>query len=115
GKRSRFGVGGVGGGKVGVVVEKPKTPPSDLALVGVYMFDATVFQAVKAIKPSARGELEITDAIQWLVDQGHVVRPHVIEGWWKHTGKLEDMLEANRIILDTLATRTDGTVEDSDS
>ncbi|MDP2700731.1 MAG: sugar phosphate nucleotidyltransferase, partial [Candidatus Rokubacteria bacterium] len=96
------------------LIEKPKVPPSDLALVGVYMFDATIFQAVKAIKPSARGELEITDAIQWLIDQGHVVRPHIIEGWWKDTGKLEDMLEANRIILDTLVPRTDGVVEDSD-
>jgi glucose-1-phosphate thymidylyltransferase len=96
------------------LVEKPKTPPSDLALVGVYMFDSTIFRAVKAIKPSARGELEITDAIQWLVDAGHVVRPHVIEGWWKDTGKLEDMLEANRILLDTLLPRTDGSVEESE-
>src|SRR5713101_6996281 len=101
-------------GNVVRLIEKPKVPPSDLALVGVYMFDATIFQAVKAIKPSARGELEITDAIQWLIDQGHVVRPHVIEGWWKDTGKLEDMLEANRIILDTLVPRTDGTIERSD-
>src|SRR5216683_2654919 len=94
--------------------EKPKDPPSNLGLVGVYMFDATIFKAVKAIKPSARGELEITDAIQWLIDQGYLVRPHVIEGWWKDTGKLEDMLEANRIILDTLLPRTDGTVVDSE-
>src|SRR6266849_1258432 len=96
------------------LVEKPKDPPSNLGLVGVYMFDATIFKAVKAIKPSARGELEITDAIQWLIDQGYLVRPHVIEGWWKDTGKLEDMLEANRIILDTLLPRTDGTVVDSE-
>src|SRR5262249_59485251 len=61
-----------------------------------------------------RGELEITDAIQWLIDEGYLVRPHVIEGWWKDTGKLEDMLEANRIILDTLLPRTDGIVEDSE-
>jgi glucose-1-phosphate thymidylyltransferase len=111
---TQFGVAELKEGKVVRLTEKPKVPPSDLALVGVYMFDATVFRAVKAIKPSARGELEITDAIQWLIDQGHVVRPHVIEGWWKDTGKLEDMLEANRIILDTLVPRTDGTIERSD-
>jgi len=111
---TQFGVAELRDGKVVRLIEKPKVPPSDLALVGVYMFDATIFQAVKAIKPSARGKLEITDAIQWLIDQGYVVRPHVIEGWWKDTGKLEDMLEANRIILDTLLPRTDGTVVDSE-
>ena len=111
---TQFGVAVLKDGQVVRLVEKPKQPPSNLGLVGVYMFDATVFRAVKAIKPSARGELEITDAIQWLIDQGYLVRPHVIEGWWKDTGKLEDMLEANRIILDTLLPRTDGTVEDSE-
>ena len=111
---TQFGVAVLKDGQVVRLVEKPKDPPSNLALVGVYMFDATVFKAVKAIKPSARGELEITDAIQWLIDQGYVVRPHVIEGWWKDTGKLEDMLEANRIILDTLLPRTEGTVVDSE-
>ena len=111
---TQFGVAVLKGGQVVRLVEKPKDPPSNLGLVGVYMFDATVFKAVKAIKPSARGELEITDAIQWLIDQGFVVRPHVIEGWWKDTGKLDDMLEANRIILDTLLPRNDGTVEDSE-
>jgi glucose-1-phosphate thymidylyltransferase len=78
------------------------------------MFDATIGKAVKAIRPSARGELEITDAIQWLIDQGYLVRPHVIEGWWKDTGRLEDMLEANRIILDTLLPRCEGAVEASE-
>jgi len=111
---SQFGVAELRDGNVVRLVEKPKTPPSDLALVGVYMFDSTIFEAVKAIVPSARGELEITDAIQWLIDHGHVVRPHVIEGWWKDTGRLEDMLEANRIILDTLAPRTEGQVEQSE-
>jgi glucose-1-phosphate thymidylyltransferase len=96
------------------LLEKPKVPPSDLALVGVYMFDASIFEAAKAIKPSGRGELEITDAIQWLIDTGHTVVPHIISGWWKDTGKLEDMLEANRIILDTLVARNDGTVTDSE-
>src|SRR5215469_11712642 len=111
---TQFGVAVLRDGQVVRLVEKPKQPPSNLGLVGVYMFDATVFKAVKAIRPSARGELEITDAIQWLIDEGYLVRPHVIEGWWKDTGKLEDMLEANRIILDTLLPRTEGTVEDSE-
>jgi glucose-1-phosphate thymidylyltransferase len=78
------------------------------------MFDARVFEAVKAITPSARGELEITDAIQWLIDRGRTVRPFVITGWWKDTGKLEDILEANRIILDGLEPRTEGVVERSE-
>jgi glucose-1-phosphate thymidylyltransferase len=111
---TQFGVAELSDGRVVRLIEKPKVPPSDLALVGVYMFDHHIFAAAKAIKPSARGELEITDAIQWLIDQHHVVRPHVIEGWWKDTGKLEDMLEANRIILDTLMARVEGEVVDSD-
>ena len=110
----QFGVAELADGKVVRLVEKPSQPPSDLALVGVYMFDRTVFEAVKAIKPSARGELEITDAIQRLIDTGRTVRPHVIEGWWKDTGKLEDLLEANRIILDTLEPRLEGEIEASE-
>jgi glucose-1-phosphate thymidylyltransferase len=111
---SRFGVAELRDGRVVRLLEKPPTPPSDLALVGVYMFDASVFRAVKAITPSARGELEITDAIQWLIDAGQTVRPHIIDGWWKDTGRLEDLLEANRIILDTLVPRQEGTVERSE-
>ncbi len=110
---TQFGVAELRAGRVVRLVEKPAHPPSDLALVGVYMFDANVFKAVKAISPSARGELEITDAIQWLIDHDYVVRPHVIDGWWKDTGRLEDMLEANRIILDGLVARSEGVVEDS--
>jgi glucose-1-phosphate thymidylyltransferase len=110
----RFGVAELADGRVVRLVEKPKNPASDLALVGVYMFDRAVFDAVKAIRPSARGELEITDAIQWLIDHGQVVVPHVIDGWWKDTGKLEDMLEANRIILDTIERRIEGEVEASE-
>ncbi len=98
-------------GKVVGLVEKPKEPKSDLALVGVYMFGPEIFDSVKRIRPSARNELEITDAIQDLIDRGLDVRPHIVDGWWKDTGKLEDMLEANRLILDTLERRVEGTVD----
>lgn len=108
-----FGVAEVEGDRVVRLIEKPQNPPSDLALVGVYMFDSNVFTAVKAIKPSARGELEITDAIQYLIDEGFRVESHTITGWWKDTGKLEDMLEANRIILDGLQTDIRGEVDDA--
>jgi glucose-1-phosphate thymidylyltransferase len=89
-------------GTVKRLVEKPREPRSNLALVGVYMFDATIFESVRSIQPSARGELEITDAIQHLIDRGLAVHPHQVRGWWKDTGKLEDMLEANRIVLEAL-------------
>jgi len=101
GNPEQFGVAELDRGRVVRLTEKPRQPKSDLALVGVYMFDDTIFDAVKAIKPSGRQELEITDAIQWLIDHGHSVHPHLVTGWWKDTGKIEDMLEANRIILDT--------------
>jgi glucose-1-phosphate thymidylyltransferase len=108
---SQFGVAELENGRVVRLTEKPKEPRSDLALVGVYMFDDSVFEAVKAIRPSARNELEITDAIQWLVDHGKTVHPHLVSGWWKDTGKIEDMLEANRIILDTFTARGMETVD----
>ena len=92
-------------GKVRRLVEKPREPQSNLALVGVYMFDSCIFESVRRIKPSARGELEITDAIQDLIDRGLDVHPHIVRGWWKDTGKLDDMLEANRIVLEGLEVR----------
>jgi glucose-1-phosphate thymidylyltransferase len=101
----QFGVAELANGTVVRLTEKPAHPKSDLALVGVYMFDETIFEAARAIRPSARQELEITDAIQWLVDHGKSVHPHIVSGWWKDTGKIEDMLEANRIILDTFTAR----------
>jgi glucose-1-phosphate thymidylyltransferase len=106
-----FGVAELANGRVVRLVEKPKEPKSDLALVGVYMFSPAVFDSVKRIKPSFRNELEITDAIQDLIDRGLDVRPHLVDGWWKDTGKLEDMLEANRLILDTIVRRVDGCVD----
>src|SRR5215218_2888096 len=87
-------------GKVRRLVEKPAEPKSNLALVGVYMFDASIFESVRRIEPSARGELEITDAIQDLIERGLDVHPHIVRGWWKDPGKLDDMLEANRIVLE---------------
>src|SRR5579864_1555462 len=108
-----FGVAELEGDRVVRLVEKPKVPKSDLALVGVYMFGPEVFTSVKRIRPSFRNELEITDAIQDLIDRSLEVRPHIVEGWWKDTGKLEDMLEANRLILDTFERRVEGTIERS--
>jgi glucose-1-phosphate thymidylyltransferase len=100
-------------GRVVRLVEKPSEPATDLALVGVYMFTAQIHDAARAIEPSARGELEITDAIQHIVDGGLRVEPHIVRGWWKDTGRLEDMLEANRLILDNLSERIDGELIDS--
>jgi len=103
GNPQQYGVAELNGeGQILRLVEKPKTPRSNLALVGIYMFDHHVFEAVEGIKPSWRGELEITDAIQWLVDHGHKVYPYVHQGWWIDTGKMEDMLEANRLVLDEI-------------
>jgi len=106
-----FGVAELSNGRVVNLVEKPREPKSDLALVGVYMFSHEVFDSVKRITPSFRNELEITDAIQNLIDRGLEVRPHIVDGWWKDTGKLEDMLEANRLILETIERRIEGNVD----
>src|SRR5918995_2038033 len=108
-----YGVAELHDGRVARLVEKPKEPETNLALVGVYMFTPSIFEAARAIEPSWRGELEITDAIQTLVDRGRRVDPHIVHGWWKDTGQVQDMLEANRLILDDLMERVDGELVDT--
>ena len=109
---SQFGVAELADdGHVIRLEEKPAQPRSDLALAGVYLFGPAVHDAVAAIRPSARGELEITDAIQQLVDTGRAVRSHVVQGYWKDTGRVEDILDANRTMLDLLPTQVDGTLD----
>ncbi|MBO0835990.1 MAG: glucose-1-phosphate thymidylyltransferase [Actinobacteria bacterium] len=98
-------------GRVIGLEEKPQQPKSDLALVGVYMFTQAIHQAVRQLKPSWRGELEITEAIQWLIEQNETIRSTVITGYWKDTGCVTDMLEVNRLVLETLEPRLDGTVD----
>ncbi len=108
----RFGVAVLGpDGSVVSLVEKPAEPPSDLALVGVYLFDRRIHEAVRAIKPSERGELEITDAIRWLIDNGHSVRHEVLNGWWKDTGAVAPLLEGNRLVLEAIETSLMGTID----
>jgi glucose-1-phosphate thymidylyltransferase len=108
----RFGIASLDGdGNVVHLVEKPSDPPSDLAVVGVYLFTSRVHDAVAAIQPSDRGELEITDAIQWLIDQGDQVRCELLTGWWIDTGKLTPLLEANRLLLEKIESNVEGTVD----
>jgi glucose-1-phosphate thymidylyltransferase len=108
-----YGVAELDGERIVRLVEKPPQPATDLALVGVYMFTAGIHDASRAIAPSARGELEITDAIQHLVDDGARVESHIVRGWWKDTGRLDDMLEANRLVLDRIEPRVEGQLVDS--
>jgi glucose-1-phosphate thymidylyltransferase len=111
---SSYGVAELDGERVVRLIEKPKDPPSDLALVGVYMFEPSIFDAARSIEPSWRDELEITDAIQTLIDGGERVEPHIVKGWWKDTGRLADMLEANRLVLEDVEPRNDGELIDSE-
>jgi glucose-1-phosphate thymidylyltransferase len=108
-----YGVAELQAGKVVRLLEKPTQPRTDLALVGVYMFTPQIHEAAKTLRPSARGELEITDAIQKLVDAGRRVEPHIVRGWWKDTGRLEDLLAANRLVLDTIESSVEGDLVES--
>jgi len=108
-----YGVAELEGERVVRLVEKPKDPPSDLALVGVYLFAPSIFDAARRLEPSWRGELEITEAIQGLIDEGRAVSSQVVTGWWKDTGRLADMLEANRLVLEEIETRVEGDVDEA--
>ncbi len=107
---SRFGVAEIENDRILRVVEKPKKPKTDLAIAGVYLFKPSIFAAISEIKPSWRNELEITDAIQKLIDHGKFVRPHIVEGWWKDTGRPRDLLEANQLILSGISSDIKGKV-----
>jgi glucose-1-phosphate thymidylyltransferase len=110
-----FGVAVLEDDRVVRLVEKPKAFVSDLALVGVYLFDDSILEACASLVPSARGEYEITEAIQWLIDHGRTVRAERVQGWWKDTGRPEDLLEANRVLLGVATTRIEGDVDDATS
>jgi len=110
-----FGVAELRDGEIVRLVEKPDVPPSDLALVGIYMFDRHIFEAVTNIKRSRRGELEITDAIQYLIDHGYTVYPYIHKGWWIDTGKPGDMLDCNRLLLETIEPQNLGFVDSESS
>ena len=109
----QFGVAVLEGERIVRLLEKPKDPPSDLAVAGVYVFTPEVLEVIRDLKPSARGEYEITDAIQGLIDRGRRVVGVEVEGWWKDTGRPEDLLDANRLLLEELAPKVEGEVEES--
>ncbi len=108
----RFGVAVLDGDRVVRMVEKPTSFVSDLALVGVYLFDDSILEAADTLEPSARGEYEITEAIQWLIDHGKIVRAEMVSGWWKDTGRPADLLEANRVMLSIVRPGVEGDVDD---
>lgn len=108
-----YGVAELDGERIVRLVEKPKDPPSNLALVGVYLFQPAIFEAARALEPSWRGELEITEAIQSLIEDDHRVESEVVVGWWKDTGQLADMLEANRLVLEEVEHSVEGEVDES--
>ncbi|GAB4311185.1 MAG: glucose-1-phosphate thymidylyltransferase [Candidatus Bipolaricaulota bacterium] len=107
----RFGVAVLEDGRLVRLVEKPPNPPSDLAIVGAYAFTPLVFQAAREVKPSFRGELELTDCLQWLIDHGHPVLPYEADGWWQDVGRPADLLVANRLLLSQIESRVEGEVD----
>ncbi|MBS1880721.1 MAG: glucose-1-phosphate thymidylyltransferase [Actinobacteria bacterium] len=107
-----YGVAELDGERIVRLIEKPKDPPSNLALVGVYLFSPSIFEAARRLEPSWRGEYEITEAIQSLIDDGRTVRSEVVRGWWKDTGQLADMLEANRLVLEEIDPAVEGEVDE---
>jgi glucose-1-phosphate thymidylyltransferase len=112
---SRYGIVDAGeDGEITQLLEKPEDPPSNLAVIGIYVFTNHVFEQIEPLEPSWRQEFEITEAIQGLVEAGHAVQSHVVDGWWKDTGKPEDVLHANRLVLDDLEPRIEGTVENDE-
>jgi glucose-1-phosphate thymidylyltransferase len=108
---STYGVAELKEGRLLRIVEKPDKPVSDLAVVGVYLFDGLVFEAVKSVRPSPRNELEIADALQYLIDNGSEVIPRLVTGWWKDIGTIEDVIEANRLVLAGISTAVRGEVD----
>jgi glucose-1-phosphate thymidylyltransferase len=108
----RFGVPELQDGRIIGIEEKPKNPKSDFAVTGIYIYDSTIFEAVNAIEPSPRGELEISDAHQYLLNKGYKISYSEITGWWKDTGKPYDLLEANRLVLENQETKIDGEVDE---
>lgn len=106
-----FGVALIKDGKILKLIEKPKKPPTNFALVGVYIFNHNVFKAIKTLKPSWRGEYEITDAINWLLKNGYKVNYLKVKGWWKDTGRPEDLIEVNRILLEDLSENIKGKIK----
>jgi glucose-1-phosphate thymidylyltransferase len=111
---SSYGVAELEADRIVSLVEKPEDPPSDLALVGVYMFTSSIFEMAEGLEPSARGELEITEAIQALIDRDLTVDYEIVDGWWKDTGMLDDILEANRLVLEEVEADLSGMVEASE-
>ena len=109
-----LGVAVVENGRISRLVEKPAEPPSNLAVAGVYVFDSSIHEAIEGLEPGAKGEYQITDAIQRLIESGKTVAPVLVEGWWKDTGKAEDILDSNRLILAKLRGQVDGLVEGSE-
>ncbi|WP_041658495.1 glucose-1-phosphate thymidylyltransferase [Marinithermus hydrothermalis] len=109
----QFGVAVVEGGRIVRLLEKPQNPPTNLAVAGVYVFTPEIHEIIAGLEPSARGEYEITDAIQGLIDRGRAVRGVTVEGWWKDTGRPHDLLDANRLLLEGLEPRVEGLVSGS--